>query len=368
MATHDDESREDKESRDEQGSATDGNGDDERSAPPYEFSGGESSGEESSGQEGDSGDDERTAPAYEFSGGESAGDDESSAGDDESDDDEEKSKAPVTAATTQWHPTRDDEKKARRLEREAKADEDEKAARRRKRLKQLGIAAGIAAVIVLIAIGISSLGDNKASSGGSDVKGPAVGATAVNKRFAGIPQNGLALGNPNAPATLIEFADLQCPFCREANNNSLPTLIDKYVRPGKLRIEFRNFAILGPDSEKAARALAGAADQGKAWQFLDLWYLNQGEENTGYVTDDFIRKIASGVQGLDADKVVAASNDMGNTETVATANTEAQKFGIQSTPSYLLGRTGQQPQQLQVQDPNDPSQFAQAIDRLTGQQ
>jgi protein-disulfide isomerase len=166
--------------------------------------------------------------------------------------------------------------------------------------------------------------------------------------------------------TLIEFADLQCPFCREATDNSLPTLIDKYVRPGKLRIEFRNFAILGPDSEKAARALEGAAAQGKAWQFLDLWYLNQGEENTGYVNDDFIRKIASGVQGLDAAKVVAASNDMGSGDSVATANTEAQKFGIQQTPSYLIGLTGKQPQQLQIADPNNPALFGQAIDRIAG--
>jgi protein-disulfide isomerase len=213
------------------------------------------------------------------------------------------------------------------------------------------------------------MGNEKATTGGDPVKGPAVGATAVNKRFAGIPQSGLALGDPKAPVTLVEFADLQCPFCREATDNSIPTLVDKYVRPGKLRIEFRNFAILGPDSEKAARALDGAAAQGKAWQFLDLWYLNQGEENSGYVTDDFISKIASGVQGLDAAKVVAAANDMsGSSTSVATANTEAQKFGIQQTPSYLLGLTGKQPQQLQIADPNDPALFGQAIDRLAGGQ
>jgi protein-disulfide isomerase len=392
---------------------------DERTAPPYEFSGGESSGEQESESSGESGgDDERSAPAYEFSGGESSGegDSEDDSSDDDSsdddsgssgdsgdsgdsrddgptgreadapsydfsggessgenadpsvheDDDDEPKPAPKTAATTQWHPSRGDVKEARRQEREAKAAEDEKAERRNKRLKQLAAALGVAALIVLIAVVISSMGDEKATGGGSEVKGPAVGATAVNKRFQGIPQQGLAIGNPKAPVTLTEFADLQCPFCREATDNSLPTLIEKYVRAGKLRIEFRNWAILGPDSEKAARALEGAAAQNKAWQFLDLWYLNQGEENTGYVTDDFIRKIASGVHGLDADKVVAASNDMSGGKTVATANTEAQKFGIQSTPSYLIARTGQQPQQLQIADPNDPTLFAQAIDRIAG--
>jgi protein-disulfide isomerase len=356
---------------------------DERTAPPYEFSGGESSGEQepegngASGSEsagdGESRDQESRddgptgkqaeADSYDFSGGESSGEDADPSAREE---DEGPKPAPKTAATTQWHPSRGDQKEAARQDREAREAQEEKEAKRKKRLKQLAAALAAAAVIVLIAVAISSMGEKKATTGGSEVKGPAVGATAVNKRFDGIPQDRLSIGNPKAPVTLTEFADLQCPFCREASNNSLPTLVEKYVRAGKLRIEFRNYAILGPDSEKAARALDGAAAQGKAWQFIDLWYLNQGEENSGYVNDDFIRKIASGVHGLDADKVVAAANDMNKSESVATANTEAQKFGINSTPSYLIARTGQQPTQLQIADPNDPSLFGQAIDRLAG--
>ena len=424
MTEREDESREDKESRDEEGSATEGksdgegsaqpdessggesSGDDEgsgeasesgddgseddgRTAPAYEFSGGESSGEGGADEEDDDdsdeepkaggdddsdddesgGDDQRTAPAYEFSGGESSGDGDDS-GDDDSDEeeDDEPKPAPRTAATTQWHPSRKDEEKARRKEREAEPSEDEKSGRKKKRILILAAVLGVAALIVLVAVVVSSLGTEKAETGGSEVKGPAVGNTAVDKRFAGIPQDGLSLGNPDAPVTLVEFADLQCPFCRDASNSTLPTLVDKYVRPGKLRIEFRNFAILGPESEKAARALEGAADQGKAWQFIDLFYLNQGEENTGYVTDDFIRKIASGIKGIDAEAVVDASNDLGKTETVGAARTEANKFGINSTPSYLIGRTGEEPTQFQVQDPNNPDQFGQAIDRIAGQQ
>lgn len=292
----------------------------------------ESRDEKGSESDDESGDDQRSAPSYEFSG------------------------------------KRNEEKKDRAREaREEKEDEDEKRSRRTKRLRRLGIAVGIAAAIVLIAVLVSSRSSQEADEKGGQQQGPVVGAAAVNKRFEGIEQDGLSLGDPKAPVTLIEFADLRCPFCKKASDNTLPTLVDKYVRAGKLRIEFRNFAILGPDSEKAARALAGAAEQGKAWQFIDLWYLNQGDEQKAYVNDGFIRHIAGGVQGLDAERVVQASNDQGETDSVAIANTEAQKFGINSTPSYLIARRGEEPQQLQVQDPSNPALFGQAIDRLLGQ-
>lgn len=253
-----------------------------------------------------------------------------------------------------------------RDEREAKAREAEQQDRKKKRLRLLGIAAGVAALIVLIAVFVSSRSD-EADQRAGDSAGPVVGADAVEKRYDGIEQDGFTLGDPDAPVRLVEFADLQCPFCKQASDSVTPALIDRYVRDGRLRMEFRNFAILGPDSEKAARAAQSAARQGKGWQFIDLFYLNQGAEHSGYVTDEFIRKIAQGVPGLDADLVVRESNSDDN-ETLAEANTEAQRFGVESTPSYLIGASDGPLQQLQVQDPTNPDLFAQAIDRQLGQQ
>jgi protein-disulfide isomerase len=228
---------------------------------------------------------------------------------------------------------------------------------------------GAALLIGLIAIFISTR-SNEATRKGGEQSGPVVGTQAVQKRFAGIPQDGLTLGNPDAPVTLVEFADLQCPFCKQASDASLPTLVDKYVRPGKLKIEFRNYAILGPDSEKAARALQGAAEQGKAWQFIDTFYLNQGEENTGYVTDEFIRRIARGA-GAEPEAIVAASNDVENDASLEAAQRDADATGVESTPSFLIGRDGQQVTeltQLLLQDPSNPGLITQAIDRQLGQQ
>ena len=360
----DDEPKDDQDSDDEPKDEQDSDDDQDSDDEPKDD---QDSDDEPEDDQDPDGDDERTAPAYEFSGGESSGEDGDGGDPDEEaeeEDDDEPAPAPVTAATTQWHPTREDQKKALREEREAKAAEDAKRAKRSSRLKRLGVVAAVAAVIVLIGIAISSMGEEEATTGGSEVKGPVVGAGAIEKRFQGVEQDGLTLGNPKAPVTLVEFADLQCPFCKKSIDSALPSLVDRYVRTGKVRIEFRNYAILGPDSEKAARALAAAADQGKAWQFLDLWYLNQGEENSGYVTDEYIRKIASGVRGLDAERVVQASNATGATESVAVANTEAQKFGITQTPSLLIGRTGQERTQLQLQDPANPDLYGQAIDRV----
>jgi protein-disulfide isomerase len=261
--------------------------------------------------------------------------------------------------------SREEQKRQAREEREQRADAAAAGDRRTRRLRMLGIAAAAAIAVVLAAVVISSSGGG--DSGGGAQQGPATGASAVQTRFAGIPQSGLSLGDPKAPITMVEFADLQCPFCKEAATNALPTLVDRYVRPGKLRIEFRNFAILGPDSEKAARALAGAAAQNKAWQFLELWYQNQGQEHSGYITDQFIRRIAGGVPGLNADQVVAASNDTQNTESLGVARTEANKFGISSTPSFLIGHTGKPLQVLEVQS-LDAEPFTQAIDQALAQQ
>ena len=254
-----------------------------------------------------------------------------------------------------------DERRQAQADREAKAREESRQEKRGKRLKLLYIALGIAAFIVLIGVLISTCGGEAEQKAGGD-DAPIIGAGAVQQRFAGIPQEGFALGDADAPVRLVEFADLQCPVCKEAMETSMTQIIDSYVKPGRVRLEFRNFAILGLDSEKAARAAQYAASQGKAWQFIDLFYINQGEEGSGYVTDEFIRKIAAGVDGLDPEATVRAANGTED-ESIAEARTEAQKFGIDQTPSYLIGgRTGEL-RQLQVQDARVVDLFNQAIER-----
>ncbi len=150
----------------------------------------------------------------------------------------------------------------------------------------------------------------------------------------GIPQEGVALGDPDAPATLTEFADLQCPFCAQFAKQALPGIVDEYVRPGRVRLIFRNLDFLGYDSERAALAGVSAANQDRLWQFIDLFFRNQGVENSGYVDDAFLRKIAGAVDGLDAGRVVARANGAPEAPLLDEAAAEAERFGIDSTPAF----------------------------------
>jgi protein-disulfide isomerase len=253
--------------------------------------------------------------------------------------------------------SRQEEKAARRAEREAREVQAASDERRARRLRMLGIAAAAVLVVVVGAIIISTTGS---SDKGGKQTGAAEGADTVQSQFAGIPQDGFTLGNANAPVTVEEFADLQCPFCKEAAAGIYPDVVAKYVKTGKVKMTYRPFAILGDDSITAAKAAVEAGNQKKAWDFIDLFYKNQGEENSGYVTDAFINRIASGVPGLDAAKVVEASHS-GSTEELQSANTEASKFGINSTPTFLVGKTGGKLQKVDISDPTSAAELEAAI-------
>src|SRR5947207_606368 len=110
----------------------------------------------------------------------------------------------------------------------------------------------------------------------------------LRDQFKGIPQSGRVLGRSDAPVTMVEFADLQCPFCAQYAQDALPTVVSRYIRAGKLKLELRLIAIIGPDSGKARRMAAAAQRQNRLWNFAELFYRNQGEENSGYVTDPFL--------------------------------------------------------------------------------
>ncbi len=107
----------------------------------------------------------------------------------------------------------------------------------------------------------------------------------------------------------MEIADLQCPFCAQYSVQVLPTIVRDYVRTGKVNYELRIRSFLGRDSVRAAGAAAAAAKQDLMFQFADLFFRNQGPENSDYADDAFMRMIAEQVPGLDADAVVAAADD-----------------------------------------------------------
>ena len=223
------------------------------------------------------------------------------------------------------------------------AEADRGTARTRQR-RLVGVMAAVAAVLV-VAIAISSGGGSSrptAASGGS-----VAGAAYSSALLAGIPQHGLVLGNPSAPVRVVEFADLQCPYCDEFATQALPPLIAHYVRPGRVSIEFRNLSFIGPGSVLAGQAAAAAEQQNRLWNFVDLMYLNQGEENSGYVTGPYLHRLLAAVPGLDVLSAERTSRSPQATAFLTAANSAATASGIDATPSFLIGRAGGQLRQYQ---------------------
>jgi protein-disulfide isomerase len=228
-----------------------------------------------------------------------------------------------------------DEARRARVERE---NAERAAAARRSRLMRLGAVIGAAAAVVavLIAVSASHSGSGGSSATAASSSGPVAGAAATTALFAGIPQNGATLGSAKAPVKVTEFADLQCPFCRESALTQLPSIVKQYVRPGKVSMTFQSLAFIGPDSVSAARVAQAAAGQDKLWNFADLMYRNQGKENTGYATDAYLRRLAAAVPGLDVKRAFAARDGAAVTKRLESAQSLATKLGVSSTPTFLV--------------------------------
>jgi protein-disulfide isomerase len=233
--------------------------------------------------------------------------------------------------------TRKERRQAARAAREEAERHEAAAAARKRRLFQLGGLVALAAVVVVVAIVISSGGAKGPAKGENEA---VAGQNLAAEEFDGIPQNGETLGDPKAPATLVEYGDLVCPACKAYSDDVLPPLIQKYVRSGKLKIEFKPFQFVRPYSLQAAQYSYAAGLQNKGWNFDRIWYINQGDESDNYVTDEFARRMASGVPGLDANKLIADSKTQAAKDAAAKVAQEFQGLGFDSTPSFAGGKTG----------------------------
>jgi protein-disulfide isomerase len=228
---------------------------------------------------------------------------------------------------------RDREK--RREERLA-AEAEAAGGERRTRLLQLaaaGVFLAIIAVVVVIIVVSSS------SSSGGDAANLQEKAH-VEKLLAGIPQNATILGKAGAPVRLYEYGDLQCPVCKEYSEEILPEIIENQVKKGEASITFRNFIIIGPQSVPAGEAALAAGAQGKGWSFIETWYRNQGEENSGYATDEFIEAMAKYVGVPNLAKWKQEWKGGTYKKQVEDTTAQAEKFGFSGTPSFAIQGPG----------------------------
>lgn len=230
---------------------------------------------------------------------------------------------------------RAEEKQKRREERERAEQTAAERERRQRLVKLIGVAVFLAVIAVVAAIVISQSGGGS-DGGDTDVSGIAK----VESELRGLPQNGAVLGKPSAPRTLVEYGDLQCPTCKLYADQVMPRFFSGAVRSGQAKIEFRPWPIIGPDSVPAAQAAYAAGEQGRFWSFIELFYLNQGEENSGYVTDDFLTAIAKGAGVADIEKWDSDRSDPRWKRMLSANEKSATGLGFTGTPSFAIQPRG----------------------------
>ncbi len=271
-------------------------------------------------------------------------------------------------------PVESDEADLTRKQRREQAREQRKAmeeaaaagAARRTRLTQLGIVAAVVVVAIIVVL-IATGGGSKKGIPTTKHEQTKV-SNEVTALVGGIPQSGNVIGSPTAPVTLQYFGDLECPICQKFTLAALPTVINKWVRTGKLKIEYRSLetATREPEVFKSQQVAALAAGkQNKMWNFVETFYHEQGEEDSGYVTESYLQGIAKQVPGLNLAQWSTARGDPQLAEQVSTTDAQAaSNAGFNGTPSFLIGRTGGAMSKLEYSNPEDPTFINEAVEKL----
>jgi protein-disulfide isomerase len=209
----------------------------------------------------------------------------------------------------------------------------------RQRLGQIASGAAflaVCAVAVLVVVSMAGGG----SGGDTDLEDVAL----VRDQLRGIPQHGTVLGDPQARVRVIEYGDLQCPVCKEFSIQTAPDLIDQVVRPGAASYELRQWTVIGPplheQSRDAAKAALAAAEQNRYWNYVELFYRNQGAEESGYVTDAFLTAIAKGAGVPDIKKWNTDRAAPGLDDVLSRTAADAHALDFAGTPAVLVEGPG----------------------------
>ncbi len=232
----------------------------------------------------------------------------------------------------------------------------------RSRLYLLGAAAGAAVVVAVILIIVGTGGGSSGTTTSAGTTATGTTSTATSVSLAGIPQKGDTLGRASAPVTIQVFEDPQCPYCKEWNVDTLPTVVKDYVRTGKVKLVYRGINIIGPNSEYGLRANYAAGLQNRLWQMADELYVRQGQENSGWINDSTIASAAKAA-GVNVNSLSAAFLTAPVTNMWKKADAAATKYAVHGTPTFVVEHPPAVPTQLQL-SALDPASFAQALDPL----
>lgn len=217
--------------------------------------------------------------------------------------------------------------------------------------RALTIAGGVvlvAVIAVVLGVLLSKGGGNGSSSVLKNLPDPGSatspialdGAPDAMALYKGIPQKGLVLGKPSAPVEMEMFIDVQCPICQRYEVDSLPTIVNKYIRNGKVQLHVLPWAFLGPQSFSGRLGVIAASFQNKSLEYAKVLYDNQGQEESGWLDSTMMARIAASVTGLDLQKWWKDVNGSAAKSIAGDVDTLAKTANVQGTPTVLIGRSG----------------------------
>lgn len=215
--------------------------------------------------------------------------------------------------------------------------------------------------MIVVAAAAIGIGVAVAGSGSSSLKD----VSTVRTLLKGIPQRGNVLGSPSAPVTLVEYVDMQCPYCDAFEKEVFPGLVRNYIRPGDVRMVIRPLAFIGPDSIRGRNAVVAAGRQNKFFNFMQLLYENQGTENTGWLNDAMVRRLAAAA-GLNVAKHDADRKSASVIKAAKAFDSLAKAAGVHSTPTVFVGPTGRSLSEVQLNSPTDATSVVDAIQLASG--
>ncbi len=200
-----------------------------------------------------------------------------------------------------------------------------------------GLVAVAAAAIVVVVVAVGGGG----GGGAAKSTNPTAAKAAVAAVLKGIPQSGDTLGNSKAPVTVTEFGDLVCPVCGQFALTSEQQLIAADVRAGTVKLVYRGLetasSTANPGEYVASQVAARAAgQQSREWDYLLLWYNEQGSETDPYVTDSYMQGLAQQVPGLNLPAWQAARNSQTLANAVTADSKAASALGFNETPSLTI--------------------------------
>lgn len=149
------------------------------------------------------------------------------------------------------------------------------------------------------------------------------------------PDDPMAMGRVDAPVVMLSYSEFQCPFCGKFARDTEPALIEQYVEDGTLRIEWRDFPYLGPESTTAAQGGRAAAAQDSFWAFHDEMYADQLPPNSGDLDEDYLVAIAEKL-GLDVEQFRADMGSRATEQAIAKDFAEGQAIGVTGTPAFVI--------------------------------